>query len=118
MDSEEERKSSSIYNNIVDELDQLLVRKPTTSDNKNIDSDKTRKHPHNVSSSTGVRELDVVLGGGFPKGAVVLLTGSSGSGKTILSFQWIFEGVKCGERGVYVTLTEPVFKLLENLEKL
>ncbi|HEC89011.1 MAG TPA: hypothetical protein ENI44_00310, partial [Thermoplasmatales archaeon] len=67
---------------------------------------------------TGIVELDDILGGGFPKGAVVLLAGSSGSGKTILSFQWIFEGVKCGERGVYVTLTEPVFKLLENLEKL
>ena len=68
------------------------------------------------SSSTGIEELDRVMGGGFPKGSVVLLAGSSGSGKTILSFQWLFEGVKNNENGLYITLTEPLFKSLKNLE--
>ncbi len=68
------------------------------------------------ASYTGVRELDLMLGGGFPKGAVVLLSGSSGSGKTILSSQWLFAGVKHGEKGLYFTVTEPLFKAVENLE--
>ncbi|MDP7080195.1 MAG: circadian clock protein KaiC [Candidatus Undinarchaeales archaeon] len=68
------------------------------------------------NSYTGVRELDNILGGGFPKGAVVLLAGSSGSGKTILSFQWLFAGVHHGEKGIYFTVTEPLFKAVENLE--
>ncbi|RLF38672.1 MAG: hypothetical protein DRN12_08080, partial [Thermoplasmata archaeon] len=107
------KSDEQLYKNVVEEIDQHIL-----SRNKKEGVVTPNKKSRYVSSSTGVRELDVVLGGGFPKGAVVLLTGSSGSGKTILSFQWIFEGVKCGERGVYVTLTEPVFKLLENLEKL
>lgn len=69
-------------------------------------------------SQTGVAGFDDLTGGGFPKGSVVLLTGSSGSGKTILSFQWLFEGVQRGENGLYITLTEPLFKILKNLEPL
>ena len=56
------------------------------------------------------------MGGGIPKGAVVLLSGSSGSGKTIFSFQWLFEGTKSNENGIYITFTEPLFKSLKNLE--
>ncbi len=69
-------------------------------------------------SSTGIADFDVILGGGFPKGATILLSGSSGSGKTIFSFQWLFEGIKKGENGLYITLTEPLFKTLGNLEKM
>lgn len=68
------------------------------------------------ASYTGVRELDLMLGGGFPKGAVVLLAGSSGCGKTILSYQWLFAGIHHGEKGLYFTVTEPLFKAVENLE--
>jgi circadian clock protein KaiC len=67
-------------------------------------------------SSTGIAELDEILGGGFPKGAVILLAGSSGSGKTIFAFQWLFKGVRNNENGLYITLTEPLFKTLKNLE--
>ena len=69
-----------------------------------------------VSSPTGIIELDILLGGGFPKGAVVLVSGSSGSGKTIFSFQWLFEGIKNNENGIYITVTEPLFKTIKNLE--
>jgi len=36
---------------------------------------------------TGIKELDVALNGGFPEGACVLVAGSSGTGKTILSLE-------------------------------
>lgn len=70
------------------------------------------------SSRTGVAELDTVLGGGFPKESVILLAGASGSGKTIFSFQWLFEGIRSGENGIYVSVTEPLFKSLKNVESM
>lgn len=69
-------------------------------------------------SSTGIDELDGVLGGGFPKESVVLLSGSSGSGKTIFCFQWLYEGIRLGENGVYISATEPLFKSVKNIETL
>ncbi len=71
-----------------------------------------------MSSQTGITELDNVLAGGFLKGAVVLLAGPSGSGKTILSFQWLFNGIKNNENSVYITVSEPLFKTVKNLETL
>ena len=68
------------------------------------------------SSSTGIQELDDIIKGGFPKGSVVLLAGSSGSGKTICSLQWLFEGVKKNENGIYISTTEPLFKTVKHLE--
>ncbi|MBN2603824.1 MAG: circadian clock protein KaiC [Candidatus Thermoplasmatota archaeon] len=66
---------------------------------------------------TGIDELDQKLGGGLPSGNTVLLVGSSGSGKTTLSMQFLTNGAKIGERGVFFTITEPLFKLTKNLEK-
>ncbi|VVB98976.1 Circadian clock protein kinase KaiC [uncultured archaeon] len=68
------------------------------------------------SASSGIVELDRLLDGGFPKGSVILLSGSSGSGKTIFSFQWLFEGVRNGENCIYLTLTESIPNMLKNLE--
>ncbi|MGH9530650.1 MAG: ATPase domain-containing protein, partial [Terriglobales bacterium] len=55
---------------------------------------------------SGCAGLDEVLGGGFPKGHFYLLEGASGAGKTTLGLQFAVEGVKNGERVLYVTLTE------------
>jgi len=53
--------------------------------------------------SMGVPELDQMLGGGLPSGHSLLLVGSSGSGKTVLSTRFIAEGVSRGEPGIIVT---------------
>ena len=50
--------------------------------------------------STGVSELDRMLGGGVPAGSSLLVAGPSGSGKTVLSMQFIAEGVKHQEPGL------------------
>jgi circadian clock protein KaiC len=65
---------------------------------------------------TGIEELDEMLGGGIPTGSTVLVVGSSGSGKTTLCTQYLLNGAKQGERGVFFTITEPLFKLTKNLE--
>jgi circadian clock protein KaiC len=66
--------------------------------------------------NTGIEELDIQLGGGIPTGSTVLMVGSSGSGKTTLCMQFLINGAKQGERGVFFTITEPLFKLTKNME--
>jgi KaiC/GvpD/RAD55 family RecA-like ATPase len=65
---------------------------------------------------TGIEKLDEMVGGGIPTGNTVLVVGSSGTGKTTLCMQYLINGAKKGERGVFFTITEPLFKLTKNLE--
>jgi len=51
--------------------------------------------------SVGVTRLDEMLGGGIPSGYSVLIAGPSGSGKSVLALEFIREGVRRGEPGVF-----------------
>ncbi|GAB6063849.1 ATPase domain-containing protein [Deferrisoma palaeochoriense] len=65
---------------------------------------------------TRVPHLDPVLGGGLPPGALVLLAGRAGTGKTLLALQWLFGNATPDAPGLYVTtLSEPQEKLLRHL---
>ncbi|MEA3151385.1 MAG: circadian clock protein KaiC, partial [Gammaproteobacteria bacterium] len=50
--------------------------------------------------SMGTPRLDGMLGGGLPTGYSVLVSGPSGSGKSILAAAFLAEGGRCGENGV------------------
>lgn len=63
-------------------------------------------------SPTGIIGLDDVLGGGLTPNRVYLVEGDPGSGKTTLAIQYLMEGVRTGETGVYVTLSETKQELL------
>ncbi len=66
---------------------------------------------------TGVSQLDLVLGGGLPHGALVILLGPPGSGKTTLASQIAFAAAVRGQRVLLLTaLSEPMTKLLEHLQ--
>jgi circadian clock protein KaiC len=56
--------------------------------------------------ATGIAGLDDILGGGLTPNRVYLVEGNPGSGKTTLALQYLFEGRRLGERGLYVTLSE------------
>lgn len=56
--------------------------------------------------STGVDGLDGVLNGGLPRDRLYLIEGSPGVGKTTLAMQFLLEGVRSGETGLYITLSE------------
>ncbi|MCD6536045.1 MAG: AAA family ATPase [Thaumarchaeota archaeon] len=58
--------------------------------------------------STGIPKLDQMLGGGLLKGRTYLVTGETGVGKTILSLQFLLEGLKNGEQCIYVSLDERI----------
>src|SRR6185369_12565814 len=59
-----------------------------------------------MRSRSGCPGLDEVLGGGLPSGHVYLLEGEPGTGKTTLALQFIAEGLRLGEKVLYVALSE------------
>jgi circadian clock protein KaiC len=62
---------------------------------------------------TGIPGLDEIIGDGLPANHLYLIDGAPGSGKTTLALQFLLEGVRLGERGLYVTLSESHDELLE-----
>ena len=56
--------------------------------------------------STGVTELDKMLGGGILEGDSLLVAGPSGTGKSALATQFIAEGLRVGEPGIMAIFEE------------
>ena len=66
--------------------------------------------------STGIKGLDHILKGGLPKNRLHLVEGSPGTGKTTLGLQFLLEGERRGERGLYITLSESREELISVAE--
>lgn len=62
---------------------------------------------------TGIAKLDGMLGGGIPRGTATMVTGSAGTGKTLLGLHFITKGALMGEPGVIVTFQENPAQLRE-----
>src|ERR1041385_3546963 len=60
----------------------------------------------NNRCATGVPGLDDVLHGGLIPHRLYLLDGDPGAGKTTLAIQYLMEGVRRGEKCLYITLSE------------
>lgn len=56
--------------------------------------------------STGIPEIDQIMGGGIPKGFLVAATGEPGTGKTIFAIHFVAQGIKDGDLCIYVTTEE------------
>lgn len=66
---------------------------------------------------TGVRDLNLVLGGGMPCASLVILAGAPGTGKTILAQQLCFANATPERKALYyTTFSEPHAKLVRHLE--
>jgi circadian clock protein KaiC len=61
--------------------------------------------------TTGIAGLDEILGGGLPRSHLYLIHGETGTGKTTLGLQFLLEGVRQGESGLYFTLAETALEL-------
>lgn len=69
-------------------------------------------------AATGISGLDSLLEGGFPVQRSYMISGSAGSGKTILCSQILYNGVyKFSEKGLYVSFEEPVDDILDDLKR-
>ena len=57
---------------------------------------------------SGINGMDEMMQGGFPFPSTVLVAGSAGTGKTTFALQFLAQGVKDGEQGLFfTTLSEP-----------
>lgn len=61
---------------------------------------------------TGIKGLDELLSGGFPKESITLVSGPPGSGKSIFCYQFIAKGAEEGKRCLYMTLDKKIEGLL------
>ena len=68
---------------------------------------------------SGVRGLDEVTGGGFPRGRPTLVVGAAGCGKTLLGMQFLVQGaMEHGEPGVHLAFEETQQELAANVASL
>lgn len=67
--------------------------------------------------TTGIAELDLILGGGLPAGSLAVVGGAPGTGKTILANQICFANATPERKAIYyTTFSEPHAKLIRYLE--
>jgi KaiC/GvpD/RAD55 family RecA-like ATPase len=68
-------------------------------------------------TKTGIPGLDELLNGGIPKGSNILVAGGTGTGKTILTTQYLYNGAtQFGEAGLFVTLEGNIRDIAWNME--
>lgn len=65
--------------------------------------------------STGVEGIDKMLNGGLIPGRPYVIAGTFGSGKTTFCVQFLQQGVRQGERALFVSIDEPPAELRENV---
>ncbi len=88
---------------VKEEGKKIAARKKTEKSSKH----KTHQNSYKVERvKTGIFGLDKLTQGGFVKGSSVLVSGETGTGKTIFCLQYLWEGLKNDESGVYITLEE------------
>ena len=64
---------------------------------------------------TGIEGFDDICHGGLPTGRATLISGTSGTGKTVFSLHFLYNGIKqFGEPGIFVTFEESPIDILRN----
>ena len=66
------------------------------------------KTDFHVRRGFGIKGLDDILSGGIPQGHMVMISGNTGTGKTMFSMHFLRQGMSEGDNGVFVALEEPV----------
>ena len=65
--------------------------------------------------TTGIPGLDKLIEGGFVKGSTVLISGGTGTGKTIFSLQFLLEGLKNGENCMFISLEQKPREVVDDV---
>jgi circadian clock protein KaiC len=69
-------------------------------------ADRGVRYKNNQRAQTGISGMDEILCGGLIAQRLYLIDGNPGAGKTTLALQFLLEGVRTGEKCLYVTLSE------------
>lgn len=60
----------------------------------------------------GIQWLDEMFDGGLPSGKVYFISGDSGTGKTLIALRFLYEGLKLGERCLYIATDRPPYAII------
>ncbi|HLC78576.1 MAG TPA: ATPase domain-containing protein [Candidatus Nanoarchaeia archaeon] len=95
------------------------LKKQNKPSKKSKESSKKKVEVKYVNSkvSTGVKGYDNMIEGGYDSMSINLVAGGSGSGKTILSMQFLWEGIKNNETTLLVTFEEKKEEFYRNMKK-
>jgi circadian clock protein KaiC len=63
---------------------------------------------------TGIEGLDTLINGGYLRASTTVVVGISGTGKSVMGLQFLAEGLRRAERGLMLTLDEPVAQVIRN----
>jgi circadian clock protein KaiC len=83
------------------------------SNKQTLSEESTGSKSAAARMGTGVEGLDDILEGGFPANRIYLLEGEPGTGKTTFALQFLMEGARRGEAGLYITLSDTNVELEE-----
>src|SRR3989344_5161546 len=72
-------------------------------------------HKENKRVPTGIPNFDELMEGGFERNSTNMIVGGSGSGKSIFAAQFLVEGMKHGEKCLYVTFEEKKEQFYKNM---
>jgi circadian clock protein KaiC len=61
-----------------------------------------------IRKKFGIEKLDELIGSGIPQGHIVMISGNTGTGKTVLAMQFLVQGIKEGENAIFIALEEPI----------
>ncbi|MBJ7328406.1 MAG: circadian clock protein KaiC [Solirubrobacteraceae bacterium] len=64
--------------------------------------------------SFGNAELDAICGGGMYRDSLLMITGATGTGKTLIGLQFMAAGIAAGERVLYLSFEESEWQLERN----
>jgi circadian clock protein KaiC len=79
-----------------------------------LSSIELKQKSSDIRISSGNRELDEMCGGGFFRDSIILASGATGTGKTLLTTEFIAGGVKGGERCLLFAFEESREQLFRN----
>lgn len=74
--------------------------------------------PAGIKCCTGMECIDRIVGGGFPVGGMISVSGPCGSGKTSFGLEFLIRGAMSGQRGLYISTVHSPEKLLTYLPRL
>jgi circadian clock protein KaiC len=96
----------------------VLAAKPKLA-SKPIPIPKKEIVPPLARIESGIPGFDQICHGGIPEISTLMVSGASGTGKTMFATQALFHAASLGKRVVYFTFSEPVYKVVNfasNLE--
>jgi circadian clock protein KaiC len=71
-----------------------------------------RAEPTHENAASGVPGLDAMLGGGLPRGGSALIMGPPGTGKSVISMQFVLAAAERGEKSAVFAFDEAISTIL------